>query len=435
MKILILTNHLAVFGGSEIVALEVADVFSQIGCDVNIYTAYIDGVIQSYMDKLAIQYDLIENCPNPENFDIIWSQHQLLTYILAKYGTRSVKDVFLVNTSLSPYEPLEIPGAITEIADMIVANSPETAERLAELGVNTDKVSVFYNAAPDAFNLSRTATPCLKRVLIISNHMPEEITCAAVILRKHGIIVDHIGLPSQQKRITPEIISSFDAVISIGKSVQYSILCETPVYVYDRFGGPGWLNESNVVEAEKFNFSGRCCRRQLSSETIVHELLHGYSDASSAIRALKQTYAEKYTLRNYLTQIIEHAANRMYKDDEHQIDPIISNIIHREGLLSGQLVAFYKVTQNQSAEITDMHSNLKNLSIEIANLTNHISEMDVERQKILRTHDELYSSLNRVISEKSAVIDQLERKLSEIMDSTFWRITKPLRTIKERFLR
>lgn len=435
MKILILTNHLSVFGGSEVVSVEVADAFSKLGCVVSIFSAYITDPVRSYMDELGLQYGAIENCPNPKNFDIIWSQHQLLPYLLEKYGTNSVDNVFLVNASLSPYEPLEIPGAIAEIADMTIANSPETGERLVELGVSADKVSVFHNAAPDTFNLTRKAEAELKRVLIISNHMPEEVASAATILRTNGLTVDHIGLPSQQKRITPEIILSYDAVISIGKSVQYSLLCETPVYIYDRFGGPGWLNETNAAEAEKFNFSGRCCRRKIAPEAIVEELLDGYPDAISVIRVLKRTYSEKYTLQNYLTQIIERAPKRIDERSKRRITPSISKIIQREGLLSGQLITLYRTTQNQSSDIAEMASNIERLSSEAKKISERVSEIELDRLNIILSHEETQSSYLREISEKNLIIDQLKQKLEEIMSSTSWKITKPIRKIKERLLR
>lgn len=428
MKILVLTNHLAQFGGSEIVTLEVAEAFSKIGCDVSIFSAYIDDPVRSYMDQMNLNYGTIEYCPSPENFDVIWSQHQLLPHLLTKHSISSIESVFLVNASLSPYEPLEIPGALAEVADMIVANSPETAERLVELGVEDEKISVFYNAAPDSFDLNRKSKPELQSVLIISNHIPEEVAIAADFLKQRGVTADHIGLPFNQKKVTPEIISSYDAIISIGKSVQYSLLGETPVYVYDRFGGPGWLNEGNVENAEKFNFSGRCCHRQLSPEKIADELISGYPEAATAIRSLKQIYSKKYTLRYYLTQIIERATTFKSKQNRHQIDPKFAGLIYREGLLSSQLITFYQVAKHQSSEINRLNSQAGDLSSQVAN-------MELARQKLVRAHEEIFSSQEKQINEKIQLIDQLEWNLKQIINSTSWKITKPLRALKTRIAR
>ncbi|GLU26087.1 hypothetical protein [Brucella sp. NBRC 12950] len=431
MKILVLTNHLSAFGGSEIVAVEVADVFSRIGCDVSIYSAYINNPIRSYMDEVGLKYGAIEECPNPETFDIIWSQHHLLPYLLAKYGTESVRSVFLVNASLSPYEPLEIPGAIAEVADIIVANSPETAERLTGLGISGDKVLVFYNSAPEIFDITRESAPELRRALIISNHMPDEVAGAATILRERGLTVDHIGLPFQQKRITPEIITSYDSVIAIGKSVQYSILCETPIYIYDRFGGPGWLNEANFLEAEEYNFSGRCCRRQILPQEIANELLYGYPEATLSIRAVKRAHSEKYHLQKYLLQVIERASNKIDNEYIRHIKRSVSNIIYREGSMCYKLMALYNTTQNQSSDIARLVSRMGKLSSEVEYLSQQISEMESAREDTIRFHQEVCVLKEKEIIDKNANIGQLEEKLLEIENSRSWKITKPLREINK----
>jgi hypothetical protein len=197
------------------------------------------------------------------------------------------------------------------------------------------------------------------------------------------------------------------------------------VYVYDRFGGPGWLAESNVVEAEKFNFSGRCCRRELEPEAIANELVEGYSEAASAIRILKQTYSEKYSLRNHLTQIIERASHRADEGNNRLTDLRTSNLVYREGLLSGQLITFFQVAKHQSSEIAQL----------ISNAETERQDFNLARQGLIRSHEEVYSSQRKQIDEKELLISQLEEKLADMLDSTSWKITKPLRAIKQRMSR
>jgi hypothetical protein len=70
------------------------------------------------------------------------------------------------------------------------------------------------------------------------------------------MLIDAIG--SEKPAITSaELLDHYDCVISIGKTVQYCLVQGIPVFLYDRFGGPGYLNESNYELAEYYNFSGR----------------------------------------------------------------------------------------------------------------------------------------------------------------------------------
>ena len=58
------------------------------------------------------------------------------------------------------------------------------------------------------------------------------------------MLIDAIG--SEKPAITSaELLDHYDCVISIGKTVQYCLVQGIPVFLYDRFGGPGYLNESN----------------------------------------------------------------------------------------------------------------------------------------------------------------------------------------------
>jgi hypothetical protein len=100
----------------------------------------------------------------------------------------------------------------------------------------------------------------LKTVLLISNHPPQEAVEALDILEKYGVRVRLVGRNGYYRRVTPDLLARTSAIISIGKSVQYAIAQGIPAYVYDRYGGPGYLSAENYDKAEYYNFSGRCCR-------------------------------------------------------------------------------------------------------------------------------------------------------------------------------
>jgi hypothetical protein len=54
-----------------------------------------------------------------------------------------------------------------------------------------------------------------------------------------------------------EVLSSFDAVITIGRTVLYAADIRIPVYVCDIHGADGWLVKGNYVEVQRRNYSGR----------------------------------------------------------------------------------------------------------------------------------------------------------------------------------
>jgi len=448
MRTLILTNHLSQFGGSEIVALEAADEFRNAGCQVTIVSGYIDQPVKSELQNMGIPFLLVDEFHNRDGFDIIWSQHHLLSYLISKWGSDIISNSYIVSVSLSAFHPLEVPGAVADVADIILANSPETARKLTEFGIHPDRVKVFYNAAPNSFLRECNPSETLKKLLIISNHAPPEVLDASAILHSRNISVDHIGKPYNQARITPATIGNYDALLTIGKSVQYAILSGIPVYIYDHFGGPGWLSLNNSHDAEDFNFSGRCCNRILSGRDIADEITDGYSAALEAIQVIKDRVSSKYLLHNYVSEVLSLAKQRV----QRSIPQDMSSLLRREGATCGELVNHLRLTYQQSnlikhleATIADMESartsqldEIEHKSRTLDELSDKFSALESEHTLLRDTYKTAVRSLRAEAGTMADDITRLSRALTAaqhdldlVLKSTSWKITKPLRALKQ----
>lgn len=136
------------------------------------------------------------------------------------------------------------------------------------------------------------------------------------ILKKLGIRVRYFGFKGVQKRLFPVDIQQVDAVITIGKTVQYAIKVGVPVYCYDHFGGPGWINSENFERAEMFNFSGRCCNLKKTPMVISDEIISGHRKAACDIMTIRDNIKEKYSLEKFITRIIDPPKKIIFSDGE-----------------------------------------------------------------------------------------------------------------------
>ena len=305
LKVLILTNHMENIAGSEIVALEVAESFQKYGCNVKIYANQIGLPMADIVRDSGIELDDSDQYPNPFDFDIIWSQHHVIPLLISTNIESKNDRPYFIFAHLSPYEPLETVGLYTEhiFADKILVNSHETKERLESLGVETDKIEIFYNASPSSFQ-SASKVNLLKNILLISNHPPQELLEAIKILeKKNNIRVSHIGTRGRYERLQPSHIAENDAVITIGKSVQYAINGARAVYCYDHFGGPGWITLENFKKSENTNFSGRCCHRKISAEEIANEVVLNFEKANQDVFEIREILTDKYLIDRYIKSI------------------------------------------------------------------------------------------------------------------------------------
>lgn len=301
-NVLLLTNHLYEWAGSETIIVELIEAYGANGARVTVFANDIGDEFANEVTRSGCR--IVHDAADIElsEFDFIYCQHQVITRFLDQLlGLGDLERPRVVYAHLSPYEPLEFPGPVIEphFADLIVHNSAETGAALKDLGLKQDRLLLMPNPAPDVFFDVAERDGPLKRLLVVSNHLPAELSAALRRLRKDGIKVTRRGIETRNARITPRDLSEHDAVVSIGKTVQYALAAGRPVYVYDRFGGPGWLTPQNLDDSSWHNFSGRCCRRKLSPAKLASEISAGFSHSQSYRRDLKRA-AEKFRLSTWL---------------------------------------------------------------------------------------------------------------------------------------
>lgn len=309
-RALILTNHLHAFGGSEILSLEVAETLVELGFSATIHcNALTDAMQGETLATIAISDG--DAVPDLQDFDFVWIHHLMGPLALGDGGLRPGRRPLVVSAHLSPFEPFEHLGLTfaRDIRATIVANSAETAGVLGILTGAAVPIVNLHNACPDRFwTPAPTRAERLTRVLVVSNHVPEELARAAQHAAAAGVTFAHVGKGGTAVRLKPEHMDGFDAVVSIGKTVQYAMMRGKPVYCYDHFGGPGWLTEDNQARAEAFNYSGRCTRTRKDPAAIAEELVSGYGRAADAVLRFRDGLRPRYSLQGFLKALIARDA-------------------------------------------------------------------------------------------------------------------------------
>ncbi|SFJ69096.1 glycosyltransferase [Celeribacter neptunius] len=305
---LLLTNHLFQWSGSETIIIELAEALTKRGHKVTIFANEVSDLIVSPLKDTGISIATKSNDIAIADFDIVYCQHQILSQFADQLISLEAKQELpkVIYAHLSPFFPLEKPGPVVEprFADVILCNSEETINSLKELGISDARVRIFPNPAPDEFYKEPVTGNPPRKILAISNHFPNEVIRALDKLEANGFQVTRRGIEYKNQRVTPNEVIENDLILSIGKSVQYAIAAGRPPYVYDYFGGPGWLNSENFKNAAKFNFSGRCCGRKVNAETIFDEIVNGYTDAVAELKSFSNA-RESFRLENYLNEYFE----------------------------------------------------------------------------------------------------------------------------------
>lgn len=356
-RALIATHHLTDYAGSEIFTLELATELREMGWDVWIASFLSGEPMASEFKKLEFQViDILaaDSAISNTKFDLAWIHHTPVFYEL--FLANKIEATTVVFCSLSPFEPLEAVPAYRENLNLILANSIENRNFITkELGLDRDQVAVFPNAVPHIYwhCFKELHSPVLRKIAIISNHPPLEVLGAATILKGNGVDVTHIGRGGTQMLMSPNHLLNYDAVITIGKTVPYCFALKVPVYCYDHFGGPGWLNEDNFDLASQNNFSGRGFLKK-SPETIAHEIVNGYSESFVRLDMYRNHAINHHNLGKNLELLFSQPRTNLPK----QINITDSKQIVKQ---HAQYMRLAKILSGCEAEISASHKEISRI--------------------------------------------------------------------------
>lgn len=314
-RVLVTQAHLVRFMGSEMVTLEIVEYFASMGADVVVVTHTFGGDLREPFESLPNVR--VFELPDPALAgllrdwvpDLAWIHHTIIPDEILRNADRTA---FVFN-HMSAYLPIErslAPHIELALASASAFNSEEArADQIASGlydGFDDARLQTFENPAPAAYSSLPVSRP-LRRLLVVSNHIPEELAAAVPVLRER-VAVELVGsqreLGASPRLMTPEFLHEFDAVVSIGKTVQFAIAAGIPVYVYDHFGGPGWLTETNFELARRNGFSGRGFPSK-SADAIARELIDGHAGAVVDYDELLTRYRADFVLPDRMRSLLE----------------------------------------------------------------------------------------------------------------------------------
>src|SRR5690606_10041367 len=144
-----------------------------------------------------------------------------------------------------------------------------------------------------------------RKLAVVSNHVPAEVMAGISRLQDAGVQVVIHGHGHDARRVSPALLADVDVVLTIGRTTQAALSQGIPVYCYDRFGGPGYITTGNFERAAFYNFSGRCCRRQLDAVSIADELLAGFSAAAGQMQKLAARIRSDFFLPTWVDLVLD----------------------------------------------------------------------------------------------------------------------------------
>ena len=417
--------------GSTVVAMELAEHLLEQGAHVIVYASDANELMLGEFEKRDIPIirsrDKEAAHLSCDDFDYIWIHSQLLPPSIlasareAALGGGQLPAFIFYHMSclgIAPDEHPYIEGLEAALSDLSLFVSPECFDNLTEsYWTRTPaprKLSILPNWAPKRFSpLDDIPSASLKRLLVVSNHIPDELRAAAGLLIKQGVEVRFLGKADVPKLVGPDDLAWADAVITIGKTAIYCLAMGIPVFLYDHFGGCGYLGDANLEEAAYGNFSGRTqdgSFPKMESGQLALKLDGGYASALKWSRDNAGILAKRYSLGANLSE----ALSQLEPDPEKagaiaKIPADTWNTWKAQMDFASRYYRSWAFENWARMELADFRASAAALSSELEGVRAENSRMKSQLEAEVARSDELGRKLASSIERCSELEGQLER--------------------------
>lgn len=324
MKKVLLTNYsLKGYSGSELDTISTANYFLRNGYEVDIFCYEYDNELIDKIDKNIRIIRYHDNKLLNDYYDIIWSHHFPLLYLVL--FIRKVKAKYIHYISLSSYLSIESLPLFYKNLSLNSCNSKESKGNFLKSGFKRNKINILYSSFENEWFMSNEPSKVLKKICIISNHLPDELAQVADIMKKNGYLVDIYGILNDYRLVTPDIMKEYDLVISIGRSIYSGLSLNKACYVYDQFGGDGYITKNNIRKSLDYNFSGRYSSKKVSAQEIYEDIINNYDLAIKDLNYCHEFACKNFNLERNYNKILRKMKykkinnKRLYKNNQKYI--------------------------------------------------------------------------------------------------------------------
>ncbi len=266
MKVVLGRQSLAALGGSETYALTVARELERLGHDVTLATEEL-GVAAAAAGARGIRVVRLEEAPSDCDA-VIAHDLPMAAVLAAKYP--DARRVFVIHTDVWD---LQLPPLIPGLVHAVVACSDRFAARARALPLEAPIIRLREPIDTDAYLYTKALPDRPSRALIVSHYLRGE---------RRRMLVDaweNAGIECVQAGSHAELIVDLapelaraDIVVAKARAALEGMCAACAVYIYDQYGGDGWVTPDNYPAFEADHFAGQATARPRSSADLVADL-------------------------------------------------------------------------------------------------------------------------------------------------------------------
>jgi len=432
MKILIATNHLNSYGGTETYTYALIEELIKKKHDVEYFT-FKKGLCSDLIEK-KLKVCFMSSI----SYDVIFANHVTCIELLRlKFGEK----VLIVQTCHGIFPELEQPSLY---ANYHISVSKEVFDYLKSKKINSEIILNGINC--ERFKSKKPLNEKIKTLLSLCQSeeansfiksVCDDLKIEFKFLNKHKNKTWHVE----------KEINESDIVVGLGRSAYEALACGRPVIVYDNRSyfpsyADGYLDSENIDISIEKNCSGRSLKKEFLKNDLKEEIKKYQKSDKDFCRyfATKnlniETQAERYIsiisnsnftpIDFYRKKILDKILNEIDKKNDHYISFFNYSEIFDELEKNDSNINNFKILSKSLRRLKKNLDEEKAKSIYLFSLKNEndriikenekkIFEDGIEKAEILENSNKLSNEKEKLKSEKSTIQERLEICKNELV--------------------
>jgi hypothetical protein len=277
---LVLGNRLLNFaGGTETHLVTVGVELLRLGHEVTVYSPEL-GPFTDHAQERGL--DVVDELRElPADCDVVFAQDGIVVYDLAERYPRAVT-VFRVCGDVYDFQT---PPQVEGVVDLVLVLSDRYARFAEACSVKAPLLRLRLPIDVQRLVPLGTIREHPRRAVILGNY-PDRVQVVREVWERCGVEVEQVGGVGQQRYDLAEALASADIVVAKSRAALDAMACGRAVYVYDMFGGDGWVTPEAYPALEADHFAGQATDRVIGPAELERDLADYHPSMGTANRDL-----------------------------------------------------------------------------------------------------------------------------------------------------
>ena len=251
-------------GGTEVHLVTIGAELLRLGHEAVIYSPELGPFADHARERGLEVVDELDELP--AECDVVLAQDSIVVYDLAERYPKAVNVFRICGESFDFQSPPQVEGVV----DLVVVLS-ERYERLARsFAVEPPLARLRIPVDIERLAPVGTIRARPRRAVILGNY-PDRVHVVREAWEQQGVEVSQVGGAEQRFDIAPALESA-DIVVGKSRAAIDAMACGRAVYVFDTFGGDGWVTPDTYAAMEADHFAGQATDRVIGVEEMARDL-------------------------------------------------------------------------------------------------------------------------------------------------------------------